>query len=99
MFWRSWQDLGATQAQTHAFPSEISRLSRLRKISLYLFLLSGAGGSPKRGVGWVSYMGTRSLPSPQHLGWLFGGWGERKKEEQDRRKVLVLWGVWDEVGV
>lgn len=40
---------GVTQAQTHTFPSEISRLSRLRKMSLYLFLLSGAGGNPWRG--------------------------------------------------
>lgn len=53
MFWRSWQDLGATQAQTHVLPSEISRLSRLRKMSLYLFLLSGARGSSKRRGGGV----------------------------------------------
>lgn len=55
-------EFGVTQAQTHTFPSEISRLSRLRKMSLYLFLLSGAGGNPWRGE--YHTWGNRSLSPP-----------------------------------
>lgn len=56
------RDLGVAQAQTHTFPSEISRLSRLRKMSLYLFLLSGARGSP--GGGECHTRANQSLPPP-----------------------------------
>lgn len=41
-------------AGTHTFPSEISRLSKLRNMSLYRFLASGAAVSPgERGCEWV----------------------------------------------
>lgn len=51
-----------TQVQTHTFPSEISRLSRLLKMSLYLFLLSGAGGNP--GGGEYNTWANHCLPPP-----------------------------------
>lgn len=93
-------EFGVTQAQTHTFPSEISRLSRLRKMSLYLFLLSGAGGNPWRGEyhTWVN----RSLSPPttpwqvvwrvrmvsgEEVGGNGVGWGrgmEGKRKERER---------------
>lgn len=99
--WGVLVEFGVTQAQTHTFPSEMSRLSRLRKISLYLFLLSGAEGSPWGGEyhTWAS----GSLPPPTALWqvvWRIGvgrgrggGGREREREREERERVLFPWGV------
>lgn len=70
-----------TQPQTHTFPSEISRLSRLRKMSLYLFLLSGAGGSPGRGE---CYIWAKRTSTHNTLAGCLEGGGERDRK---RRKT------------
>lgn len=77
LLWGLPVDLGVTQAQTHTFPSEISRLSRLRKMSLYLFLLSGAGSSPGGGE-------CHTKPPPLLALWLVVWRVERQTEEKDR---------------
>lgn len=74
-----------TQAQTHTFPSEISRLSRLRKMSLYLFLLSGAGGSPEGGECHTKPPSTLSTLACSLEG------GKTERGERYRQKVLSLW--------
>lgn len=90
LLWGFLVDLGVTQAQTHTFPSEISRLSRLRKMSLYLFLLSGAGSSPGGGE-------CHTKP-PSTLSTLAGSLesGETERGERYRQKVLTVGSVgWD----
>lgn len=89
LFWGFLVDLGVTQAQTHTFPSEISRLSRLRKMSLYLFLLSGAGSSPGGGECHTKPPSTLSTLAGSLEG------GETERGERYRQKVLTLWEVWD----
>lgn len=71
-----------TLAQTHTFPSEISRLSRLRKMSLYLFLLSGAGVSPG---GVECHMDQPKAPST-HEASPQPGCLEGRERERDRKK-------------
>lgn len=68
------------QSQTHTFPSEISRLSRLLKMSLYLFLLSGTGGNPG-GVWSVTHKHTKASLHRTWAGCLEGGETDRKRRE------------------